>query len=775
MSRNFLRSLMISGLVASIALAGCSNSDSSGIRTRNSATVTTCMQVGLSTTDAYLTAYIQQPGCAAGLVELSERNYPNDLTSSDPAGADQEVPGFSNLGYFHGFSEFDIAFEARDEENAPVEYIRAKGNGAVQTSVVFERSTIAPITVFQSCLQPVNNENYLGFNTTCNSDGQSYTYLITLVREDGAGRRVFYERSTEAVYFGRGVVTPFRYLSVVALRNDVVHSKLTMTKNDNENIDVRAYQYSEPVVLDPISNDVPSSTTSTIVESSTSSTLVDEITPPEESSTTSVEVTETTSASEVSSASIGDVCGQLDGVEIYPGTDSWNESTRFLLGISNDCMKAAARGSLGSVGFNLQARAVNQSDGRTVRFNGIGSIDQQIQFSGRLYAGNWKFTIRQQVNGPDLPSDIDAFLSFDVTVKTDDENPWDVCASSDIQWDGSQLTLNCTYTNAQVNYIASGFKPELTPMGPGQAVELPRLISGWSPVSIEIENDGFTSWQHMTLCTSNCEELPSAVPAKVSRSNTSVSIFVPTSACNYEEIPFVGVHYLSYVNNKLMTHSPRTINSGTSGIDLVVQEDVLSKLDIPQGVDHLLVFRLVDPEIEGCGGTTNFPRTQWSIVAIPKEVTTSEQSVEPVASISPAVVESVEFSQTDSVGTPILVSEDQTIIELPAVSLPDSLFASGSNVASVSARIGNNKWQTVTKNLSTLLKIDPNASEVQIKYTFKDGSESIVTKPLESVTDYDKKVAENTSSSSNSSLLILVALVIVAISAGAVVVIRRKS
>lgn len=673
--------------------------------------------------------------------------------------ADQPLPGFQNLGYFHGFGDFDIAFEARDADNNPVEYVRAKGNGADPNSVVYARSTVSQISLDDSCVKP-SESGGVGFTSDCDNDGQNFKYLISLIRGEDSTYRATYGRTTQDFAFSPTVLTEnFRYFSVVALEDDTIHSKLVITRRgDEDSLNVKAYRYAVPTTTDQSSTET--STTTSIVPDETATT---EVTTP---------TTDTPDTTVVSQKSIKELCGDIDGVEVFPGLDSWKDSTKFEITVANDCTRAIANGELQGGGVSHSLTAINKDDGRKMWYPPTTNDRQQTFFTGRLYAGTWELTVRQFVYGGGTVENLDSYATISVSVANDTANPLTLCTSSDISWDGTALELNCSYSQVQPVYIANNNQPSAAVFLPEQQIELQNLRSGWQPVSLSIDQNGFNSVLNLVLCSTDCTELPSAVAATVIRNSDAVTISSQSDACSWQELPFLGVHYLKKINNNLMVHMPRTVNAF---IDLIAQADTTTTLDVSKDVDHLLVFRDVDPDKRDCQNVTNLDNMQWAIIPIPEEVTNSTDTPEPSAAKAPAVIENLEFSRVNSVGAPVVISSEQSVIEIPPFALPDSVFSSEKNPVLMSVRSGGSTWTPVSKSISTLIAIAEDATNVEVKYSFADGSEAVVTKPIQNAAEYEQKVAESSSSSSNTLLYVLLGLGVLVVAGGATVVLRRKN
>jgi hypothetical protein len=83
-------------------------------------------------------------------------------------------------------------------------------------------------------------------------------------------------------------------------------------------------------------------------------------------------------------------------------------------------------------------------------------------------------------------------------------------------------------------------------------------------------------------------------------------------------------------------------------------------------------------------------------------------------------------------------------------------------------------WRPVSSALSTFVPIDSSVTDVKVKYTFADGTESVVTKPLISADVYQKALDAG-SSSSSPLMAIVIVLALLAIVGGGFTFIRRRA
>jgi len=187
---------------------------------------------------------------------------------------------------------------------------------------------------------------------------------------------------------------------------------------------------------------------------------------------------------------------------------------------------------------------------------------------------------------------------------------------------------------------------------------------------------------------------------------------------------------------------------------------------------HVLMFRESNRLRDECSGTL-FPGTQWSVIAIPTTEVTPSGDVQPVAASLPARVENMELARENTQGAPIVVEQNQTVLEIPA-SVVSSLTNSGS-VSSVAVQTADGTWRPISGALSTFVPIDESVTDVKVKYTFADGTESVVTKPLISADVYQKALDAGSSSSSSPLMAIVIVLALLAIVGGGFTFIRRRA
>lgn len=782
MSHFSIRASIAAGLVTAIALSGCSSSESSGVRTRNSASLNTCVGVYPSLIDSTIEASISDPECATALVDVSPRHYrPAINTYNTEPYADRRDPSMSAMSFNHNDSDFDIAYEARDSKNTPIEYVRAKGNGSDKGTITYSRSKINAIDQKDSCIQPVGAGS-IGFSPTC---AELDSFQSTLYVGKAGSQRILYELTKIRGTYGFEIddsnfAVGLGYYSVVGLVDGAPHTKMVITRPDATTISVKSYRYATPTVMyqfdegTPTSSSVSPDETSTTLgnEEATTTTIIDS---PSTTTPTSEENTTTSAAPApvaATRAQIQEACGSLDGVEVFPGLDSWKDSTRFEISVSNDCLRQISSGALYSSWTQHSLRATNKSDGRKVNFYATGNDNGRIQFNGRLYAGDWRLTLQQTAYAESSDNKVDAYKTINVEVTADTENPWDLCSPSDAQWNGSELSLDCTFTTANVHYLTTEDSETGVSLLPNASITLPNIISGWVPVSIEYNVDGFNSFIYLMVCASNCDQLNSPMPLTISRNGSLISIDAKSDECTFGEFSIFSLYYFSQVNEKLMFHSPKFINSYLDGALTV---DTTTTLNLPDNVDHLFVYRTIDIENPACREQSNFDEFQWSLLALPKATSSSSIPTEETVSISPLSVDVVEFSRTDSNGSPVIISNDQTVIEIPVAALPNSLSDPNSSVQSVSVRLGGDKWTRVSQQLPTLVAVNKDASAMEVKYEFEDGSEAVVTKPLQDAVEYDLKVKESESSSSSSlPMFAIIALVVIAVGGAGLVIRRRK-
>jgi cobalamin biosynthesis Mg chelatase CobN len=93
----------------------------------------------------------------------------------------------------------------------------------------------------------------------------------------------------------------------------------------------------------------------------------------------------------------------------------------------------------------------------------------------------------------------------------------------------------------------------------------------------------------------------------------------------------------------------------------------------------------------------------------------------------------------------------------------------------VAVQTADGTWRPLSSALSTFVPIDSSTTDIKVKYTFADGTESVVTKPLISSDVYQKALDASTPSSSNPVMVIVIVLALLAIVGGGFTFIRRRA
>jgi hypothetical protein len=185
----------------------------------------------------------------------------------------------------------------------------------------------------------------------------------------------------------------------------------------------------------------------------------------------------------------------------------------------------------------------------------------------------------------------------------------------------------------------------------------------------------------------------------------------------------------------------------------------------------VLIFRESNSQRSECNNTM-FEGLQWSVIAIPAEEVTPRQDIQTVPAPPPTRIETLELTRENTPGAPVVVEQNQTVLEIPASAV--SALTSSRTVSSVAVQTTGGTWRPVSSALSTFVPIDSSVTDVKVKYTFADGTESVVTKPLISADVYQKALDAG-SSSSSPLMVIVIVLALLAIVGGGFTFIRRRA
>jgi hypothetical protein len=263
--------------------------------------------------------------------------------------------------------------------------------------------------------------------------------------------------------------------------------------------------------------------------------------------------------------------------------------------------------------------------------------------------------------------------------------------------------------------------------------------------------------------------LPSELDAEVLRTAQGVLITPKKSACENSLAPIVGLFYLTKVSQNLIVHDP--IVPG-SYIDGALTSGVTSIFPSTTSATHVLLFRESNSQRSECNNTM-FEGLQWSVIAIPAEEVTPREDIQTVPAPPPTRIETLELTRENTPGAPIVVEQNQTVLEIPASAV--SALTSSRTVSSVAVQTSGGTWRPASSALSTFIPIDSSVTDVKVKYTFADGTESVVTKPLVSADVYEKALDAGSSSSSSPLMIIVIVLALLAILVGGFTFIRRRA
>jgi hypothetical protein len=791
------RTIIATALVAAAALSGCGGSDSSNVKTRNSSINDPCIGVYPLSGNSVVTAAITNPDCAVSLVDVSPFHYQPAIVSNKDPYADRRDPSATQLDYNHEFKQFVIAHEARDANNVPIEYVQTTGDGKDIATNVYKRSKIVPITSNDqksACIQPVLSGG-IGYSAICN---EIDAFQITSYVGPSGDQNIYYQSSSirsSIKYIDIENKFPIEdgYFSVVGLMNGYPHTKMVITRPSADSFNVVHYRYLEPTRQFQYSEGDTSSTASssstTAAPDTTISTLpVENSTPTEESSTSSSSSTVVTDTSadvdntstnvdgntETNLRNIIDACRKLEGVETTPSTDEWNEGEKILIQISNDCTTPANVTGFIWYSFSHTLTVLHQETNEVVFFSPYRD-EKAAQFIGRLYPGKWTLTLRQNVTAQVVDGQ-DEYLStamvIEVDVKENSKNPLIPCIASDLKLNGNKASLNCDYSTAELAYFATSNidKKHAFPLD-GLLTEITDVPPGWNYATLVYDSSGYKKSIPLIICTSDCDQLPSEVRAEYTRiSPETISIKQTESQC--ENLPLNNLYALPFatVSEQVLTMSPSafTPNSAFYSVDATNTVQINQDRD----TDYLFVYQSFGTKESDC--VSRYPGILQSLISLDNlPESKNKPTAEPTQVSPPTRINEIEISRTDTIGTPVVISQDQTLIHIPVSAMPDLATADGKVIATASVLNAQDEWVRLLPQLPNNVRIAAGAKELKVKYTFSDGTEAVVTKKVITPSE-DQQILEKSSPSSSTSLPLILAVLALLLLVGAVVVIRKR-
>jgi hypothetical protein len=794
------RTIVATALVAATALSGCGGSDSSNVKTRNSSINDPCIGVYPSVGDSVVTAAITNPDCATSLVDVSPRHYqPAINTSNTDPYADRRDPSATQMDYNHEFQQFVIAHEARDANNVPIEYVQTTGDGKDIATNVYKRSKIVPIPSSNqntACVQPLlasdRKTPAIGFGDNKSSDCKEVdSYQVTLYVGGNGNQRILYELATWASYAFEIADNNFPvglgYYAVVGMVNGYPHTKMVITRPSVDSVNVAHYRYLEPTRQFQYSEGDTSSTSSssstTAAPDTTISTLpVENSTPTEDSSTSSSSSTVVTDVDNTSTDSdnsagtnlrnIIDACRKLEGVETSPATDEWNEGEQFTIRVSNDCITPANITGFIDYSFSHTLTAVHQKTNEYVYLHSYRD-KEAAHFIGRLYPGDWTLTLRQNVSAQIVDGqeeDLSTAMVIEANIKENNKNPLIPCTANDLELNGNKLALNCGYSDASLEYLANNglYTRHWFPQNRLQT-EVLDARPGWSYATLFTDSSGYEQSLTLLICTASCDQSMSEVQADYARvSPEMISVKQTNSQCVDPQNNYLLVIPFTSVNKQLMQLTPNVDKENIGSFDITNTALISHQLE----TDFLYVFQYPDRDRTDCKFRSNWGlESLISLGNLPKSK--NEPTAEPTQVSPPTRIDEIEISRTDTVGSPVVISQEQTLIYIPVSALPDLTTADGKVIATASVLNAEDEWVPLLPHLPNNVRIAAGAKELKVKYTFSDGTEAVVTKKVITPSE-DQQILEKSSPSSSTSLPLILAVLALLVLGSSIVVIRKR-
>lgn len=797
------RTIIATALVSAAALSGCGGSDSSNVRTLNSSINDPCISMYQSSGSSVVTAAITSSDCATSLVDVSPRHYkPAINTRNTNPYADRRDPSATQMDYNHEFEQFVIAYEARDASNVPIEYVQTTGDGKDIATNVYKRSKIVPLSANDqqtACVQPMVGSDQktpaIGFNKNRSNDCKEVdSYQVTLYVGETNNQRILYELATWESYSfdiaDNNFPVGLGYYAVVGLVNGYPHTKMVITRPSGASVNVAHYRYLEPTTTFQYSdgNTSSSSSSSTTLPLAEDLSTIPKTSDPMSTTTLGVEETTTTEALATTNAtslrSPSEACNELEGVAITPAESEWTDRTRFRLMVNNDCIANVFSGEYSSSSLGSVIHARNTESREVVRFfPSIRANGFQV-FSGRLYAGNWTLTLEQSSSFVTKDNEnlvFNAVKRIEVVVKADKTNPWRPCTSTDLVWEGNNLGLNCEFTSARLKYptimglinYKSGEGSALSTqrIRPRRPASISGLPEGWWPITAEVNTQGYKSVVSGLICAEACDQTPAAIKTTLARTENLLRVKPEATDCDRTDISVTSMYFAKNLQGNLkallLTQGEKTNYFPlTSNIDNIVP--------ITPSAEHVVLFQTLDRTRPECASSGNFADVNWSLFPVPTNGSNLPDSEEVTVAPSLVVVNDLEYSTTNSIGSSIIVEKGQTVIEVPMTALPEITTIENSPVVGVSVLTEADSWLPLTASLTNYVKITDKSQSLKVKYTFADKSESIITKPIVNNEEFEKKVNASSDTSSNQILFISLIILLIVLLAGTTILIRRR-
>ncbi len=684
------------------------------------------------------------------------------------------------MDYNHEFQQFVIAHEARDANNVPIEYVQTTGDGKDIATNVYKRSKIVPIPSSNqntACIQPILGPDgktpAIGFQKNESSDcNEIATYQVTLYAGGIDNQRILYELATFPSYsfdiadnnfpVGQG------YYAVVGMVNGYPHTKMVITRPSVDSANVLQYRYLEPTTTFQYSEGDTTPTEDSSTSSSSSTVVTD----------TSVDVNNTTTDSDGNSVTnlrnILDACSKLEGVETTPSTDEWNEGEQFTIRVSNDCITPANITGFIDYSFSHSLTAVHQKTNEYVYFRSYRD-NKATKFIGRLYPGDWTLTLRQNVSAQIVDGqeeDLSTAMVIEANIKENSKNPLIPCTVDDVELNGNKLSLNCDYSDASLEYLTNDglYSRHWFPQNRLQT-EVLDAHPGWSYATLRDESSGYQQSFSFLICITSCDQFISEVQAEYARvSPETISVKQTNSQCVHPQQSDLYVVPYTSMGKQLMKLAPDAVQSNTDLRSFTITNTALISHQLE--TDFLYVFQYSDVERTDC----RF-RQSWAMASLislgnlPKSK--NEPTAEPTQVSPPTRIDEIEISRIDTVGSPVVISQEQTLIYIPVSALPDLTTADGKVIATASVLNAEDEWVPLLPHLPNNVRIAAGAKELKVKYTFSDGTEAVVTKKVITPSE-DQQILEKSSPSSSTSLPLILAVLALLVLGSSIVVIRKR-
>lgn len=803
----FTRSALALAVGSSIALAACTTDSTSEFRTRNTARVDSCLLVYPVASGTSLAAEVNS-ACVDTVVDRTQLAFARDAQFEVRPHTDQLTRSLNRIKARSGTGT--VLMVEGYKADTPVAFASVWLDPA-GGYFVEKQSTIIEVGESDSCMRFVATQlfpsTFVG-RTTDNCDGERM--IVDL--QFGNDHSHFVSRMSDKrdlIEYKPNNKSPesFIYSATLFDNADNPVQKMVVTMDQSSEFSVRYFSYSTPtesqsplsvtqVVNDPTSevtivppsessvtttpasstsstSTTSTSTTSTSISPSSTAVVTSTTTTTPGSTTTSSTASPTTVASVASITSqITDVCERIGGAELYPNILDWTDGTRFEILVPSTCVNTLASfeesGDIRDYSYNLAFEA-HQDDTSETYVATLDFIDGDFQFHGRLPAGGWTLIIDQlsQFTANDgTTTDMHTVIKQYVSVGVDPDDPFRPCVAADIRLDGRSLSLDCDYTTASV-HLVNHMDMWLTPQN---ELDVTSLNPGWTMGTLLVDQAGHQTRLALVLCATNCDPLPSDVPTELQVTGDDLTIQTSAGECTTPDSEYFALVYLKRSGQNLY------IDAGDPQASLYGPDwwvGPVGAYELNDTADTAMVISPLNELDSECVNKHPHVNFIYTLKAIPQVAAPGSTVVQPESPAPISRISHIELAASDSVGRPVVIEDGSQVLVLETSAFPSDTF-DRELVSTVEISTDGAQWSIVSPVASIAVPISTSDTALQVRYTFADGSQSVVSKPFVSADDYRDPVALALADTSGTNMWLLIVVVIALGALMAVVVWSRQ-